>query len=88
MKKVKKNNTLPFGGIECLRESISKIEDPKLKEVETRLLELNEKMPVGIDPIALTTKICAMYEIYKDVYGDEIGNFTEIMNKVNQYKQF
>ena len=71
-----------------LRKSISKIEDPKQREVETRLLELNEKITVGIDPIALASKICAMYEIYKDVYGDEIGDFTEIMNKVNQHKQF
>ena len=66
-----------------LKKMISEIKDPKMREVELRLFELNETIEVGLDAFALSRKIFAMYEIYKDVYGEEIGNFSDIMKKVS-----
>ena len=56
---------------EELRKAIETIEDPKMREVERRTFELEERVKVT-DHFSLTTKIFSLFEIYKDVYGDEI----------------
>jgi hypothetical protein len=68
---------------EILKKMISEIKDPKRREVELRLFELNKTIEVGVDESKLAGKIFAMYEIFKDVYGEEIGNFSDIMKKVS-----
>jgi len=55
------------------QESIDSMPEGKFKEREQRLYDLNQKIEVGTDPSKLALKIISMYEIYKDIHGDEIA---------------
>ena len=68
------------------QESIDSMPEGKFKEREQRLYDLNQKIEVGTDPSKLALKIISMYEIYKDIHGDEIAPLSKIMEKLgNNY---
>jgi len=68
------------------QEWIDELPDGNLKECEQRLLDLDNKIDVGLDGFKLALKVTAMYEIYKDIYGDEIAPLDEILEKVNSLR--
>ena len=69
---------------EELRKAIETIEDPKMREVERRTFELEERVKVT-DHFSLMTKVFSLFEIYKDVYGDEI-TFESILERLDMIK--
>jgi len=65
---------------------IDKLPEGKFKECEQRLLDLDNETDVGTDGLKLALKVMAMYEIYKDIYGDEIAPMDEILEKANSLR--
>ena len=70
----------------CSRqEVINGISDPVQRELETKLMHLDESIDVGTNSSALGMKILGMYHAYKEAYPDSIGSFEDVIKRLQEW---